>query len=215
MAEIKLTIESAERHFPWDALLGLVPHVIWAVVALVMLRWIGIDVIRMAFARLNKIGVAGLEIEFRKGVEEADKARGKSASESQVERIARRLAVSRDLVRGARILWVDDEPDNNRLEARPLEVAGASIVFARSTQEAIDAADGAHFDLAISDIVRGGDAEAGLRMLDELKARGMAVPVIFYVGRAQKPAPPAAFGIADRPDELLHLVLDGLARQRG
>lgn len=215
MAGFKFTIESAERGFPWDALIGLVPHVIWAGVALVALRWIGIDSIRSVLARLNKIGVAGLELGFEADVEAAVEARGKAASVVQVGRVARRLAASGHLVRGARILWVDDEPDNNRLEARPLEAAGASIVFARSTDEAIDAAIRTPFDLVISDIKRGDDAVAGLRIPGALAARGVGVPVIFYVGQAQKPPPCDAFGISDRPDELLHLVLDCLARRRG
>jgi CheY-like chemotaxis protein len=215
MAEVKLAIECAGNDFHWGALVGLVPHVIWAVVALIMLRWIGIDAIRLALARLNKIGVAGLELEFREEVEAAVEARGKPAPVGQVGRVARRLSASGHLVRGAQILWVDDEPENNRLEARPLLAAGASIVFVRSTDEAIDAAVRTPFDLVISDIARGNDAEVGLRMPGELAARGLRVPVIFYVSQAQKPAPPDAFGMTDRPDELLHLVLDALARQRG
>lgn len=215
MAEFKIAMECAERAFPWGAVIGIAPHVIWGVVALVVMRWIGIDAIRFALARLNKIGVAGLELEFREELEAAVEARGKPAPVGQVGRVARRLVASGSLVRGARILWVDDEPDNNRLEVRPLEAAGASIVFARSTDKAIEAAIHAPFDLVISDIARGDDAGAGLRMPGELAARGVGIPVIFYVGQAQKPAPPDAFGIADRPDELLHLVLDGLARQRG
>lgn len=215
MTEIKLVAESAERGFPWDALIGLIPHLIWAVAALVVLRWISVDTIRSAFGRVNKIGIAGLELEFRGEVEAAVEARGKPAPAGQVGRVARRLAASDYLVRGARILWVDDTPENNLLEARPLEAAGASIVFARSTEEAINAAVRTPFDVVISDIARGDDTEAGLRMPGELVTRGVSIPVIFYVGQAKKPPPPDAFGIADRPDELLHLVLDGLARRRG
>lgn len=215
MVGVKFTIESAERGFPWDAFIGLVPHLIWAGVVLVALRWIGIDSIRAVLARLNKIGIAGVELGFKADVEAAVEARGNQASVTQVGRVARRLAASGHLVRGARILWVDDEPGNNRLEARPLEAAGASILFARSTDEAIDAAVRTPFDLVISDIERGDDAVAGLMMPHALAARAVNVPVIFYVAQARKPAPPDAFGISDRPDELLHLVLDCLARRRG
>lgn len=214
MAGVKLTLESGGHGFPWDSLIGLVPHLIWAAVVLVALRWIGVDAIRSAIARLNKVGVAGVELEFREEVEAAVEARGKPVALGQIGRVARRLAASGRLARGARILWVDDEPDNNLLEARPLEAAGARFVFVRSTDEAIDAAR-TPFDLVISDIERDGDPEAGLRMPATLAAHGISIPVIFYVGEAHKPPPADAFGIADRPEELLHLVLDGLARRRG
>lgn len=201
--------------FPWAALIGLVPHLVWAAVILIVLRWIGVAEVRLLLARLKKIGAAGLGLEFHEKVQAAVEARGHPTTPQQLGRVARRLAASGPLVQGAQILWVDDEPDNNHLEARPLQDAGATIVFARSTREAIDQAQRMRFDLVISDIVRGNDASAGLHMTRELAASGLNAPVIFYVGQAKKPVPADAFGITDRPDELLHLVLDALARRRG
>jgi hypothetical protein len=39
--------------------------------------------------------------------------------------------------------------------------------------------------------------------------------VIFYVSviNQDKPLPPGAFGLTNRPDELLHLVIDALERR--
>jgi hypothetical protein len=37
---------------------------------------------------------------------------------------------------------------------------------------------------------------------------------VFYVGHVEGPCPSSAFGVADRPTELVHLVLDSLARTR-
>lgn len=71
------------------------------------------------------------------------------------------------------------------------------------------------FDLVISDIARGEDPAAGLGTPRALTNQGTRVPVIFYVGQALRPIPQDAFGITDRPDELVHLVLDALARCRG
>jgi hypothetical protein len=128
MGGLKFTIESASRGFPWDSLIGLIPHLIWAAVAVVVLRWIGIQAIRDALKRLSKIGVGGFNLEFAKDdLKAAGEARGKPAPPEQVERVARRLAASRDLLSGARILWVDDNPDSNRPEAHLLQGAARSL----------------------------------------------------------------------------------------
>ena len=124
----------------------------------------------------------------------------------------------------AEILWVDDCPSNNRNEARMLASFGCLITFACTTEEALRALDYGErerqpFDLIVSDIGRelpDPDPSAGVEMLPRLRAARHAQPVIFYVGRLRKDAgaPPDAFGITARPDELLNLILDALARTR-
>jgi CheY-like chemotaxis protein len=58
---------------------------------------------------------------------------------------------------------------------------------------------------------------AGIDMLKDLAKQEVTLPVIFYVGHVEPgaPAPAGAFGITDRPDQLLQLILDALARTRG
>ena len=54
-------------------------------------------------------------------------------------------------------------------------------------------------------------------MLPILRDAGFYQPVIYYIG-TPKPgagAPPGAFGLTHRPDELLQLVTDALSRVRG
>jgi CheY-like chemotaxis protein len=102
---------------------------------------------------------------------------------------------------------------------------GALITCACTTDEAVAAVALAAeelrpFHLILSDISREfptHDSKAGLAMLDRLRNEKSAVPVIFYIGRrdADAAAPPGAFGLTDRPDQLLHLALDALARVRG
>jgi CheY-like chemotaxis protein len=129
-------------------------------------------------------------------------------------RAARRLASAAKVVEGARLLWVDDTPDSIVQESRLLEQAGAVITRTLSTDEAVNALNRENFDLVLSDIARGDDDQAGLHFADELVARRNSPPIVFYVGAAKWPPPRHAFGIADRPDELVHLVLDSLARTR-
>lgn len=126
----------------------------------------------------------------------------------------RRAVLVSTVIRGARILWVDDLPANNHAECRLLEAFGAEVRQARSTQEGVSALALGRWDLLLSDMERDGVPDAGLQMLGQL-SRG-SPPVVFYVGSVDesRPVPWGAFGIADRPDPLLHLVLDVLERHR-
>jgi CheY-like chemotaxis protein len=135
-----------------------------------------------------------------------------------------RANANRSFLEGAEILWVDDRPSNNRNETRMLRSFGALIAFAASTNEALRALQtGADqhqaFDIIISDISRDlpvVDPTAGLAMLPCVREAGFLQPVIYYVGRPDPAAgiPPGAFGLTNRPDQLLHLVIDALSRVR-
>jgi hypothetical protein len=54
-------------------------------------------------------------------------------------------------------------------------------------------------------------------MVPRLREAGFHQPVIFYVGRPEPGAgvPADAFGLTNRPDQLLQLVIDALSRVRG
>jgi len=135
-------------------------------------------------------------------------------------RLLRRLRRNRSVVHGARILWIDDHPDLSALEEEVMERLGADVVRARSADEAIalqDEEDGpgpAAFDLVLSDIARGGVPTAGIDELSRVTESYPDTPVIFYVGSVDESRglPRGAFGIADRPAPLMHLVLDVLER---
>lgn len=127
-----------------------------------------------------------------------------------------RAAQSRDALRGATVLWIDDQPESVRFEAETLQRLHAHVSFARDTAEALDRLRRGSFDLIVSDIARGGDATAGVSALPELRRLAPDTPVVFYVlnlNRARG-TPSGAFGIADDVDELFHLIVDGLGRRR-
>jgi CheY-like chemotaxis protein len=126
----------------------------------------------------------------------------------------RRAKLVSAALQGARVLWVDDEPANNHSECRLLAAFGAEVRQVRSTTEALAALTGGAWDLLLSDMARDTVPDAGLRMLGQLP-RG-APKVVFYVGRVDesRAVPVGAFGIADRPEPFLHLVLDVLERHR-
>jgi CheY-like chemotaxis protein len=128
----------------------------------------------------------------------------------------RRLRRNAQAVASAQILWVDDRPEWSRHEEQTLTRLGASVIRARSTEEAIGLIGTVSPDVVVSDIARPESARAGLDSLPEIRQAYPGAPVIFYVGRVDpdRAAPAGSFGITNRPDELVHLILDVLERQR-
>jgi CheY-like chemotaxis protein len=82
----------------------------------------------------------------------------------------------------ATILWVDDNHDNNRNERFELQKLGIKVLQASSTEEALAVLLSQPIDAMISDMSRHGRPRAGLELLQEIKARGRSIPVVFYVG---------------------------------
>jgi CheY-like chemotaxis protein len=128
----------------------------------------------------------------------------------------RRARIVARFLEGAKILWVDDQPGNNLNEIRVLKGFGIGIDQVKSTTEARNRLPGRTFDLILSDMDRDGDSKAGMELLRALRSSGCLIPLVFYVGRVDptRGVPVGAFGIADQPEPLIHLVLDVLERQR-
>ena len=75
------------------------------------------------------------------------------------------------------------------------------------------------FHLILSAIARNlptPEPRAGHAMLDLLRRRDAAPPVVLHVGEPDSAAgpPPGAFGVTNRPDRLLRLALVAVARTR-
>ncbi|MGW2919446.1 P-loop NTPase fold protein [Streptomyces angustmyceticus] len=98
---------------------------------------------------------------------------------------AARTAASRaDLLRGVRILWVDDHPRNNDSLAGAFRAAGAVVRIAEDSRAADDALAVETPTLIISDIERGGNPREGLEHVARLRRDGRYTgPVVFYAGR--------------------------------
>lgn len=114
-------------------------------------------------------------------------------------------------VRLTRVLWVDDSPDNNVFEVVALTSLGIVITTASSNRAARTYLDAFSFDLVITDIGRGGDADDGGVLLRELRHSRPTLPVVVYTMRAdeQRRALMAdgARAVEDRPDGLIGAVL--------
>ncbi len=83
----------------------------------------------------------------------------------------------------ATILWVDDHPSNNRLEIAAFRQRRLAVHLAESTADALKLMAMNRYSLLISDLGRGEDRLAGLKMIAALKERRMTVPVIIYTIR--------------------------------
>jgi CheY-like chemotaxis protein len=115
----------------------------------------------------NKLGFLGLSIErqtaakatigaianSKNAVINADYARG------AVTRAARNAPA----IVGARILWVDDNPPNNKLEREVLETIGIEVFLAKDTKEALTLLPLLRPDLVLSDVTREKDQKLPLR----------------------------------------------------
>jgi CheY-like chemotaxis protein len=131
-------------------------------------------------------------------------------------RLLRRAARIPEVLRDASILWVEDDHTLTAPERQALSSLGAEIVEAETTDEAVEYLTHSTFDVVISDMDRAGNSQAGLELLSWLRGHPQ-VPVIFYIADVDPdgPDPAGSFGLTDRPDELLHLVMDALVRRRG
>jgi hypothetical protein len=128
--------------------------------------------------------------------------------------VLRRAALVERVLRGSRLLWVDDYPEGNIWEHDCLTALGANVKTVETTRSALACIEREGFDLILSDVAREGDPSAGLDALPELRQLAPDVPVVLYVSSLRGGVPPGAFGITNRPDELLHLCMDTLERQR-
>ena len=117
----------------------------------------------------------------------------------------------------AKILWVDDEPDNNRWERQALESYGLRFTLARDTETAksLLIQDGG-FAAVISDMGRPGDSRAGITLLEWLRQGPYAAtPYFIYTSRrvaSRKPSVGAEVpsGITADPDELVEMVVSAV-----
>jgi len=208
---------SDRSHF-WDGggavLLGVIPTLLWVLLAGWAIFFLGPQILRL-MERLKTFKGWGVELEFA-GAQLDQAAENHHVPRVPPERRARllaRLARSGELLRGARILWVDDNPGNNRAEQALLSQFGALVAEATDVQSARAALRRERFDIVLSDMTKDGPRVG--RDLPETRAdQRIGVPVIAYTGadQAALDRPAGLFGITNQPDELIHLILDARAR---
>lgn len=118
--------------------------------------------------------------------------------------------------RQALVVWLDDRHDNNRRERAALEDDGVRFLLASSQDEVMGMLASAPVDLLISNMHRHDDPDAGVRMLGQIRAAKVFVPVIFYGGsvnpaRIKAALEAGAVDVINQPDQLCKAVRSVLA----
>jgi CheY-like chemotaxis protein len=149
--------------------------------------------------------------------ETLQKAETGSPSQEGRTQVARRTVRAAPLIKGTRLLLVNDIPDEMDHVVQLLADLGVVVTIAKSTDEALGVLNNGAVDLVVSDMARGGVADDGLRLLKRMRDERLYLPIIFSVGHYEpdRGVPPFCFGITNRVDELLNLVFDVVERVRG
>jgi DNA-binding response OmpR family regulator len=111
-----------------------------------------------------------------------------------------------------RLLWVDDNPDNNRVEKAYFEEYNITVYQVKSSEAALTSLSLYQYTAIISDMGRDGEVLAGLNLLKALRERGNHTPFLMYtivLTQAQKTILDQyqGQGVAVEPDKLYQLVL--------
>ena len=82
-----------------------------------------------------------------------------------------------------RLLWVDDHPQNNIYEARFFQNHRIAVHNVTGTPDALRLLSMYDYDVVISDMGRGEDRLAGLKLASQMRARGDDTPLIIFTVR--------------------------------
>ena len=119
----------------------------------------------------------------------------------------------------ARILWVDDNPENNQYEREALAALGIQFVLAKSTSEALPLLSSERFQLVITDFKRRDDERAGYTLLEEVKNLKNPPPVIIYSSSAsrgfeEEAKKRGALAETNQPQRLFSLAIEAIVAQK-
>ena len=203
-------------------LVKLIPSVLWFFLVIFVLLLFYRPIRDNLLPKLGGFKAMGVEIRFgdsmNVSVELAEKNRQWKVkiSDAEKRRVLNRVKKHLDIFKNVQILWVDDHPENNINEQRMFRELKTGVDIARSTEEALAILRNGQYDIVISDMARDEKATAGLEFLSQFREMNKTTPVVFYIGvlDPEKGTPAQAFGITNRPDELVHLTLDALERKK-
>lgn len=119
----------------------------------------------------------------------------------------------------AKILWVDDNPQNQEYERNALSALGVTFIQARSTAEALPLLRSQKFHLVITDFKRIDDERAGYTLLKEVRTLKDPPPLIIYSSAASPQFEAeaknlGAFAETNQPQRLFSLAIDAIVGQK-
>ncbi|MEU1705063.1 response regulator [Streptomyces sp. NPDC005706] len=201
----------------WIKLIGTVPAILWVAFAAMVYFTLRRTIIQRMVPRLTAVRALGVEVEL--AAELLDRAQ--DVSQTTVTPIARRTALGRlehaaELLRGGKILWVDDRPDAIASLVELFRAAAMHVDVVVSTDEATPLLRRRPYDIVISDIDRDGDPQAGINMLRMLEQYNIDAPVLIYAGDfdPERGVDRRIFAATTIPVDLVHYVIDLMERAR-
>lgn len=200
----------------WSKLIDTIPAVLWVVFATTVYFSLRETIIR-SVPRVSAVRGLGVEIEL--AAELLDRAQ--EASQTSVTATVRRTALGRlehaaDVLRGGKMLWVDDHPEGNVPLVELFRTTGIHLDVALTTEQATPLFRRRPYDVIISDISRDGDPLAGIKMLRSLEQYDVEAPVLIYTANfdPERGVDRRIFAATTAPVELVHYVIDLMERTR-
>ncbi len=137
----------------------------------------------------------------------------KNSKNIDISEIVRTISNTKSLTKNPsnKILWVDDNPENNTYERKAFEAIGFQFTLALNTKSAIKHITENQFTSIISDFNREGEIEAGYKLLTEVRNLNTNIPFFIYAG-SNKPEHKleakrrGAQGSTNDPQELFMMV---------
>jgi CheY-like chemotaxis protein len=142
---------------------------------------------------------------------------GQVSTEQGRSQVARRATRLQDVIKGTRVLLVNDAPEEMAHVIALLKGLHVDVHVSTTSAKALQALETRECHVVISDMARGTTADEGIRFLGQMRSKGFRHPVIFTVGTfdPSRGTPGHAFGITNRVDEMLNLLFDALERLNG
>ena len=218
-------------------LLGSIATLLWVIFAFAIIA-IFYQVLKTNRSPLAKFGLGptGVTVEFaeakldeviQRSDEQTRDAFGTAAKRSVIDRLQR----NSDLLRRARILWVDDHPENNFPVIDLLRRYGTSVDAPRSNREALALLGANRYDVVISDVARDSEGPgSNLKGVELAEAvfDGWRIRILLFTARFNPATMPGltdaqrlelvrqigrcVFATTTRMDEALHYIMDVLER---
>lgn len=180
------------------AAIQVVPATV-AVTLLAVLLFHQRSAIAQLIGRLASVRLGSLEVSLH-SAQLAEARPDKPIPPTSLDSLDRRLVRDHEVLRGARVLWVDDLPANNRIERGFLRSLGVFVQTAVNSTEATQALDRDDFDIVLTDMDRPLEGSAaGAALAKTIATREASPPVIRYIGNveAARGTPPYFFGLTD------------------
>jgi CheY-like chemotaxis protein len=197
--------------------LKLLPSLLWFALALAACILFYRPIRYELLPRIASFKGFGVEVTFvRDALERAIEHQKVEVSQGDRSQVLKRAMSAAAVLRGMRVLWVDDHPEYNQGETELLWSLGVFVRAVRSTAEATTALAAGRYDAIISDMEREGNPNAGTEMVAKLWERHLYRWTVIYLGKlaTERGTPPLVFGITDRPDHLVHYIIDIAERER-